>query len=553
MKENSISSATIDVDRIASLQGFINYSYFTLTIFLLFGLSNELVDGQYLSALIVVILLASTQFLLRSESVLSWWAMIAIQLLALIWSIVIAMTETIGWLYIIIIVLVSLPTITPGALAAYSLLREFVISEHTAGYRSGISVVEIKRSFARLASQKGRASTRFKITKNTIRGLFLILAALMLFIVASKLGYESLAIDDEDKTAKSFTNSTILFVRVISAWAALHLAFYISKVIYKDKEARSWIKNNKYLSFSGALIVIAMSTALPMQAYELFIALSTKGDASSEYIAFGEMLLHNASPDDYHPLDFLIAGLGCLYLSLHAYALAQRYLQPDAKETLELDSRPPVLLLRSFVDDDAPTRPKSYVKRWFRRGATLEEALSTEMSLLGPFVAIGNPDEKLPMLGAMRSYFSDETWQGAIDEWIKKSRLIVLVSGRTKWVDWEIKTIINNGALNKLLIVFPPNKSSNLKSRQELIQSGKELGLEEELDETNDRESRQKFLSTYFRDTRWYSEFQNVDLSNVLMIFFKGVDEVRYIVSENAAELDYDMATMVAANELLDA
>ena len=71
--------------------------------------------------------------------------------------------------------------------------------------------------------------------------------------------------------------------------------------------------------------------------------------------------------------------------------------------------------------------------------------------MFGPFVAIGEPGERLPDLGAARAYFSDHEWQAAVLDWIGRARTIVIIVGKTRWVTWELQRVIASGKLDHLV------------------------------------------------------------------------------------------------------
>jgi hypothetical protein len=81
----------------------------------------------------------------------------------------------------------------------------------------------------------------------------------------------------------------------------------------------------------------------------------------------------------------------------------ERYLQQPAEDVLLRDKRRPIVYLRSFSDDFA-SRP---LMRFISRA---EETLVL-LNCLGPFIAIGRPDETLPLMGANRYYLNDIEWR----------------------------------------------------------------------------------------------------------------------------------------------
>ena len=133
----------------------------------------------------------------------------------------------------------------------------------------------------------------------------------------------------------------------------------------------------------------------------------------------------------------------------------RRLLQPTAAEVLEADKRRPVLLLRSFRDDDAEIISKVDENGAVETGR-LEEAFAPPFSPYGPLVAIGRPGEALPQVGASRSYFGDADWKSVIDRWMDQALLLLVVPGTTRGLGWELERIAQRRHGHKLLLLMPP-------------------------------------------------------------------------------------------------
>ncbi|MEL6317437.1 MAG: hypothetical protein AAFR16_07335, partial [Pseudomonadota bacterium] len=167
-----------------------------------------------------------------------------------------------------------------------------------------------------------------------------------------------------------------------------------------------------------------------------------------------------------------VAGLGVLLLPLAALilGLGRRLSQPDAGRLLEADARAPVLLLRSFKDDAATLSSRNALKRLLYLGlygrVRLEAAIADELARLGPFIAVGQPGETLPALGAARAYFSDDEWRDAVRDWIAKARLIVVIAGTTRWVAWELEQIQAAGKLDATVLLIPPRRGDDAETRR---------------------------------------------------------------------------------------
>ena len=106
--------------------------------------------------------------------------------------------------------------------------------------------------------------------------------------------------------------------------------------------------------------------------------------------------------------------LGGLTLPIGMFGLAmlaftRRHYVLRADRSLELDNREPILFLRSFSDDKVRLWGKGIFGKFRRK--TIDEAIKRLAERLGPFVAIANPNTKLPHLGAAQTFFSNDTWQ----------------------------------------------------------------------------------------------------------------------------------------------
>lgn len=164
---------------------------------------------------------------------------------------------------------------------------------------------------------------------------------------------------------------------------------------------------------------------------------------------------------DYGP-PLVLGGIVLLYwLSFRtSSALERRYASrlaawalPRVDEERRGDRRAPVVYLRSFGDDFALVVASEEGER--RRVMRLEELLADDVRRFGPVIAIGEPGY-LPVAGAARAYFADDSWQDAVRCWIDEARFVLVVAGYTSGVSWELETVIARGHAAKLIVVFPP-------------------------------------------------------------------------------------------------
>jgi hypothetical protein len=136
---------------------------------------------------------------------------------------------------------------------------------------------------------------------------------------------------------------------------------------------------------------------------------------------------------------------------------ARQYFQPSYDALIEVDHRAPILFLRSFVDDVTPSAAYAVGPAGIARllDFSTESRLAGHFSKFGPFIAVGSPKDKLPLLGAPRIRLSDDDWQVFVENMIVASQSIVMMVGMTPAIDWELQTTMRHGAVNKLLLLFP--------------------------------------------------------------------------------------------------
>jgi hypothetical protein len=157
--------------------------------------------------------------------------------------------------------------------------------------------------------------------------------------------------------------------------------------------------------------------------------------------------------------DYWFSGLWVSFCLVTGFAFmwGRKLMQKSADKVLLEDQRPPVLYLRSFKDDaitssliDTSTSPVSF---------TEEEFLMEVLNDFGPCIAIGQPGEKIPDLGAARMYVADDQWQDKVRELLISSRLVVLRAGRTKNFLWEVEKSIQSVTPRNLIILIPKTKN----------------------------------------------------------------------------------------------
>lgn len=72
---------------------------------------------------------------------------------------------------------------------------------------------------------------------------------------------------------------------------------------------------------------------------------------------------------------------------------------------------------------------------------------------LYPVYAIGDPDRILQPNGAERFYITDDHWKEAVEDMMKRSKMIILRIGQTDGTLWELHKLIELGYINKTIFV----------------------------------------------------------------------------------------------------
>ncbi|MGA9993898.1 MAG: hypothetical protein WBP93_00725 [Pyrinomonadaceae bacterium] len=133
------------------------------------------------------------------------------------------------------------------------------------------------------------------------------------------------------------------------------------------------------------------------------------------------------------------------------YRARQRKTLMSATELLSSDTRPPVLYLRSFKDDETTSRLLNL--------STEEQELATVMLEIGPFIAFGEPGEEFPEPGAARLYAEEKHWQDMVENLMSRARLVVARLGDTESFWWELRTARHLVRPERLLLLIPEDKN----------------------------------------------------------------------------------------------
>lgn len=151
----------------------------------------------------------------------------------------------------------------------------------------------------------------------------------------------------------------------------------------------------------------------------------------------------------------------CFFIAPILYMLgrrAQRMRARGALQTLMVSGdKRPILYLRSFdIDQHAANSALLEIAAMAGPVSTPEQKLATRLAPVGPMIAIGKPGERLPELGAARFYVTDAQWQQKIADAAAAARCVVLTTGITEGLRWEIGHLMRNTPPEKLVLWAHP-------------------------------------------------------------------------------------------------
>jgi hypothetical protein len=168
---------------------------------------------------------------------------------------------------------------------------------------------------------------------------------------------------------------------------------------------------------------------------------------------------------------FAIGGVAVAALGGILFRTARALGRATTHRLLEIDRRPPVLYLRSFGDDSLPVATIPSARRPFfelfsyRGRDPFEEAVAWELASYGPVVAVGRPGHGLESLGAAREHLSADTWKEQVAARMTGARVVVVATGETEGLRWELQQLVTAGHLAKTIFVFPPTPGDALARR----------------------------------------------------------------------------------------
>ena len=177
-------------------------------------------------------------------------------------------------------------------------------------------------------------------------------------------------------------------------------------------------------------------------------------------------------------LSVLVNALGLAWgfifpAALYCFHLDKRVKTSSALAVLEEDSRKPVLYLRAFNQESqffvigpigkygeyANSLHARLAREGDNVGLTFEEYFGSVITgLIGPFVALGSPEDYIPPHGADRIYATDTDWMPRFRELAQGAACILVEVGRSSNLRWEFDELRICGLQHKLFVVTRPEK-----------------------------------------------------------------------------------------------
>ena len=113
-------------------------------------------------------------------------------------------------------------------------------------------------------------------------------------------------------------------------------------------------------------------------------------------------------------------------------------------------------------------------------------------------------------------------------KWVDMARLIIKVAGPTKWIRWELDTIVDCGTLSKLVILIPPGAPQA-------------------------RVERWQNLMVELQSTPWGPALTSVDPVNLVAVRFLADGKVSIVIGGKGRLIDYLLAVRLMLYQLQDA
>lgn len=156
-------------------------------------------------------------------------------------------------------------------------------------------------------------------------------------------------------------------------------------------------------------------------------------------------------------------GAGALLQGLASRRATKLY--QDAREW---DARPPIVFLRAFDQDTLKLKARAFdpivkLPAGCGEARTMDEILLEHASPYGPVIAIGDPRNPVPPLGAARIYVPDagSGWQQIVSSLVQNANAVVMCPNASEGVEWEIDLLAAAGGRVRVIYIANPELSGH--------------------------------------------------------------------------------------------
>jgi hypothetical protein len=157
-----------------------------------------------------------------------------------------------------------------------------------------------------------------------------------------------------------------------------------------------------------------------------------------------------------------VVAFGGLLLAAGRVALkrGRRHLHRSISSFEALDGQRYLLYLRPFSVDSAMASSPTDAPGWLTRspfelpGLTQEAFVVRQFQDLGRIIAIGQPGERLPELGAERGYLPVDDWKDTLSSLIQGAHAIIMTASPGAGTVWEFTEAIRVSTPTRLLLLI---------------------------------------------------------------------------------------------------
>ncbi|MBN8605283.1 MAG: hypothetical protein J0L81_00035 [Caulobacterales bacterium] len=311
-------------------------------------------------------------------------------------------------------------------------------------------------------------------------GFALLLAALFLFaffglaFIAFVSSFFGLEITDDPEINPAAMAAFGLFGALISYQLLRHAWWQTTSPALDYKAARGWrpppwrflTAFRRHLGLPGFIAYVGNKRLVASLLY-FFVAVLNVGIALLLLLP-----LFLSSPtertENFDPANVIIGSAILLLLNVVGAGSLLSRLADDRATKLyqnvrEWDARAPIVFLRAFNQDDARLKARGgdAFARWpagVGRPRTLDEILLEHASPYGPVIAIGDPRDPTPPLGAARVFVEGEgeEWQGVVRGLAGASKAVVMCPNHGEGVKWELDLISQAGGRLQVIFLASP-------------------------------------------------------------------------------------------------